>query len=102
MDFIGTCGTVMGYAHYGPHGKPSQWRRRLHHRVCEVLIGVEHIIAGLLCDAVWTKFGPLPGGGVWVNHKVRWWNPAAWVGWFRTIVLGDRCGSAYYKRRAKR
>jgi len=45
------------------------------------------------------RIGPcerLPDGKVAVRHKVRWWNPIAWLAWFRVVVLGDQFGAAYF------
>ncbi len=39
----------------------------------------------------------LTSGGAMMHTTVRWWNPAAWVAWFRTVKLGDDFGSAYYR-----
>ncbi len=40
----------------------------------------------------------LTSGGAMIHAHVRWWNPAAWVAWFRTIKLGDHQGCAYYRK----
>ncbi len=74
---------------------PGFWMRHIHklHR------SVEELIEAVLCDAV--KYDPPthnPDGSATLHWKVRWWNPAAWIAYSRTMIFGDKCGCAYYRR----
>lgn len=62
--------------------------------------GIEEILEALTCDGVVIDgVQDLPGGGARLTWHVRWWNQATWVGWFRTVVLGDQFGRGFYERR---
>jgi len=66
--------------------RPGFVLRRVHklHRA------VEELIEALLCDAVTLELELLPGRrGGRRYYRIRWWNPAAWVAWSRTILFRD-------------
>jgi len=72
---------------------PGFWIRRIHklHRC------VEEFIEAIFCDAI--KYYPMtrnPDGTVNIHWKVRWWNPAAWIAFSRTVIFRDRCGCTFY------
>lgn len=68
-------------------------------RVCKFLTGVQDIVESLTWDSV--KFGrviKLGSGGLKHKYQVRWWVPATWVAWLRTVILRDDFGCVYYRR----
>lgn len=68
-------------------------------RICRILWAIELIIESCTCSAVWVgNWKLLPNGGATSEEKVRWWNPASWIAWFRTVVLRDDLGCAYYRK----
>ena len=74
---------------------PGFWMRRLYklHR------SAEEFVEAVLCDAV--KYDPMthnPDGSTTLHWKVRWWNPAAWIAYSRTVIFRDKYGCAYYRR----
>lgn len=77
--------------------QPPWWLRR----ICKSLYGLQKIIEAFTCNAeVIYEWKALASGGVTFRMRVRWWNPAAWVGWIRTVIFRDRQGCAYYRRRS--
>lgn len=72
------------------------WIRRIHklHRC------VEEFIEAIFCDAI-KYYPPInnPDGTFDIQSTVRWWNPAAWVAYSRTVIFRDRCGCTHYLKK---
>lgn len=68
-------------------------------RIHKFLHGLQEIIESVSCNSV--KFGrkwELESGGERFEYCIRWWNPASWIAWIRTVVFRDDSGCAYYRR----
>lgn len=73
--------------------KSGFWLRRIY----KLHLAFEELIEALLCDAVvYEPLEAMPEGGFRVRWYVRWWNPAAWIGWSRTRLFGDRFGHGLF------
>ena len=68
-------------------------------RVQKFLLGIQYLLESIICDPVKMESPLFFPDRVDLPYHVRWWNPAAWVGWTRTIVFGDLFGAAYYRRK---
>jgi len=68
-------------------------------RLYMFLSGIETIIESLTCNSIQPGeiIGKRPDGGYITSLKVCWWTPATWLAWFRTVILRDNCGSAYFR-----
>ena len=69
-------------------------------RIYKFLGGLQDIVESVTCDSV--KFGRatlLESGGATQECWVRWWAPATWLAWIRTVVFRDDFGCFYYRRR---
>lgn len=68
-------------------------------RIYKFLNGLQEIAESVTCDSV--RRGDivrLESGGATLEYWVRWWAPATWLAWMRTVVFRDDCGCAYYRR----
>ncbi len=75
-------------------------KRVLVYRVYTLLYHIEGVLQALTCEAVVTRWHDLgPGRGCTLDFYVRWWHPAAWIGWVRVNLLHDRVCLAFYGRK---
>lgn len=68
-------------------------------RLCRFLYGFETMIEAILGDACCLHIVRMTeDGGAVARTTVNKWNPAYWIGFGRCVILGDRCGSMFYRR----
>ena len=66
-------------------------------RIWKFLEGLQEIVESISCNSV--VFSNLDEFGSPMKIHVRWWAPATWLAWIRTVVLMDNSGSGPYRRK---
>lgn len=77
--------------------------RELRRRIIKIHMALEMFIEAIFCkqSSFETVSQHTDSNGYQVltcEVHIRYWNPATWVAWSRTMIFGDICGSAWFKR----